>query len=137
MRAVHSAIALCAVGASAASLSTVPEVEARQTNAGTWYLVGFMPSCGSFGCNSDYAIFGAPNAVPGAPAFGLRCNTWGSCTNVFSGSDADATIPINTGPLTITQKFTSGGKSYTATATVNWDGLSLASFEIPVTVRAS
>ncbi|KAI0454704.1 hypothetical protein F5B21DRAFT_474792 [Xylaria acuta] len=137
MRAVHSAIALCAIGESAATRPTVPEVEARQANAGTWYLVGFQPSCGSFGCNTNYAIFGAENAVPGAPAFGLRCNTWESCTSVFPGSDASARIVINQGPLTITQKFTSGGKTTTATATVAWDGLSLTSLVIPVDVTTS
>ncbi|KAH8158019.1 hypothetical protein CIB48_g10230 [Xylaria polymorpha] len=137
MRAVHSAIAICAIGASATTLPAVREVESRQENAGNWYLVGFQPSCGSFGCNTNYAVFGAENAVPGAPAFGLRCNTWESCTNVFPGSDTSGRIVINQGPLTITQKFTSGGKTITATATVAWDGLSLTSRVIPVTVTTS
>ncbi|KAI1158290.1 hypothetical protein F5B18DRAFT_641530 [Nemania serpens] len=134
MRVIQSAVALCAVGASAA---TVPDIASRQASTGTWYLVGFEPSCGSsFGCNTDYAIFGAENALPGAPAFALRCNTWGSCTSVFPGSDASASILVNAGPLIITQKFTSGGKAKTATVTVNWDGLSSTALKIPVTVKA-
>ncbi|KAI0533117.1 hypothetical protein GGR58DRAFT_487907 [Xylaria digitata] len=133
MRVTHSAIALCAIGASAVALPAATGVEARQENAGTWYMVGFQPNCGTFGCNSDYAIFGAPDAVPGAPAFALRCNTWGSCTNTLPGN-ANARIVINQGPLTITQTFTSGDKEFTASASVNWDGNSLASFTIPVTV---
>lgn len=79
MRVIQSAVALCAVGASAA---TVPDIASRQASTGTWYLVGFEPSCGSsFGCNTDYAIFGAENALPGAPAFALRVSSLltGSC----------------------------------------------------------
>lgn len=74
MRATYSAIALCAISASAATLPVVAEVEARQTSSSnTWYLVAFEPNCGSsFGCNTDYTIFGGENAVPGAPAFALR-----------------------------------------------------------------
>ncbi|KAF2962991.1 hypothetical protein GQX73_g10580 [Xylaria multiplex] len=137
MRGTLSAISLCAIGASAVALPAATEVEARQESAGTWYMVGFQPNCGSsFGCNSDYAIFGAPDAVPGAPAFALRCNTWGSCTNTLPG-DATASITINQGPLKITQTFTSGGKKFTASASVNWNGNTLASFTIPVTVTSA
>ncbi|KAJ3576038.1 hypothetical protein NPX13_g3834 [Xylaria arbuscula] len=137
MRVTHSALALCAVGSSAALLPGAKEVEARQESSSTWYMIGFEPECGTFGCHADYAVFGAPDAVPGAPAFGLRCNTWGSCTNTFPGSTATGQIIINQGPLTIKQTFTSGGKTTTATATVNWDGLSLTSFTIPVTYTVS
>ncbi|KAJ8130409.1 hypothetical protein O1611_g3221 [Lasiodiplodia mahajangana] len=135
MRVSYFAAALCAVGASAGILPTTREVETRQDSAGTWYLVGFNPDCGSFGCNVNYAVFGAENAVPGAPAFGLHCNTWGSCANAFPGSDADAKFAwIVHGPLTITQKFTTGGKNMTASAVVDWDGQNLVAFKIPVTV---
>ncbi|KAI0517047.1 hypothetical protein F5B22DRAFT_144707 [Xylaria bambusicola] len=137
MHVTLSALAFCVIGAAAAIIPAATDVEVRQEGSGTWYLIGFQPNCGTFGCNSDYAIFGAPDAIPGAPAFGLRCNTWGSCTNTLSGSTANAHIVINQGPLTITQTFSNGGKTTTATATVNWDGLSLASFTIPVTYTVS
>ncbi|KAJ2990311.1 hypothetical protein NUW58_g3013 [Xylaria curta] len=136
MRATLSTIALCAIGASAAAVPSAAQVEARQENAGTWYLVGFEPSCGTFGCNSNYAVVGAENAVPGAPAFGLRCNTWSGCSTPF-GTGASARIPINQGPLVITHTFTSGGKTITASATVDWNGNSLISKIVPVTVTTS
>ncbi|KAJ8129021.1 hypothetical protein O1611_g4611 [Lasiodiplodia mahajangana] len=137
MRAAQSIIALCALGASAATLPAVAEVETREASAGTWYLVSFEGNCGSFGCNYDYAIFGGENAVPGAPAFALRCNTWEWCTSVFPGSDASGQIVINQGPVTVSQTFTSGGKTYKATATVPWDGLSVTALTIPVNVTVS
>ncbi|KAI3331109.1 hypothetical protein F4824DRAFT_514805 [Ustulina deusta] len=137
MHAINSAIALFTIGASAAILPPVTKLEAREESSSTWYLIGFEPSCGSFGCNANYAIFGGPDAVPGAPAFGLRCNTWESCASIFPGSNAEAHIIINQGPLTITQTFTNGDKTTKATAIVNWDGLSLASFTIPVNYTVS
>ncbi|TGJ78343.1 hypothetical protein E0Z10_g10426 [Xylaria hypoxylon] len=137
MRFAHSALALCAIGASASALPASTELEVRQENAGTWYLISFSGNCGSFGCNYDYAVFGAPDAVPGAPALGLRCNTWGTCTSTFPGSDASGHIVINQGPLTISQTFTSGGKTYTASAVVNWNGNSQTAFTIPVTLTSS
>ncbi|KAI0423644.1 hypothetical protein F5Y09DRAFT_326822 [Xylaria sp. FL1042] len=96
MRASSSVLVLCAICVSAAS-PPMAEIEVGQENTGTWYLIGFQPSCGSFGCNSNYAIFGGPDAVPEAPAFGLRCNTWESCASIFPGSDASAHIIINQG----------------------------------------
>ncbi|KAI1274866.1 hypothetical protein F5Y07DRAFT_371743, partial [Xylaria sp. FL0933] len=71
MRASPSALILCAIGVPAAP-SSLAQIEARQGNFGSWHLIGFQPNCGSFGCNTDYAIFGGPDAVSGAPAFGLR-----------------------------------------------------------------
>ncbi|KAI1131456.1 hypothetical protein F5Y10DRAFT_233690 [Nemania abortiva] len=138
MRAAPSMIALCAVGASAATLPAAAEIQAREAASdGTWYLVSFNGQCSSFGCNYDYAVFGGENAVPGAPAFALRCNTWEYCTSVFPGSDAEGSIVINQGPLTLSQTFTSGGKTHTVRATVNWNGLSVTAFTIPVNVTVS
>ncbi|KAI0878247.1 hypothetical protein GGS24DRAFT_14523 [Hypoxylon argillaceum] len=138
MRTTYFAAALCAIGASAGILPTTREVETRDVSSGTWYLVGFDPECGSFGCNANYAIFGAENAVPGAPAFGLHCNTWGSCTNAFPGSVATAHFAwVVHGPLTITQTFPYQDKNVTVTAVVDWDGQNLVAFKIPVTVDES
>lgn len=75
MHAINSAIALFTIGASAAILPPVTKLEAREESSSTWYLIGFEPSCGSFGCNANYAIFGGPDAIPGAPAFGLRVSS--------------------------------------------------------------
>ncbi|KAI1171573.1 hypothetical protein F4777DRAFT_48224 [Nemania sp. FL0916] len=140
MRAFSTAVAICAIGASAVTIPAVREVEARASSAGTWYLVGFQPTCGGFGiCASEYAVVGAEGSVPGAPAFALRCNTLTGCTSLFPvpGSDADAIFTISQGPLTITQTFTSGGKNTTATGTVSWNGQSLIASEVPVTVTTS
>ncbi|KAI1109947.1 hypothetical protein F5Y14DRAFT_455529 [Nemania sp. NC0429] len=136
MRAAYSAVVLGAIGASAVAM---PEVEARAATAtaGNWYFYSFEPSCGSsFGCNTDYIVFAPEGAAgAGAPAFGLRCNTWGSCENVYGGSDVStAFFQVNQGPVGVTQKFTSGGKTKTATVSIAWDGNSKTSGIIPVTV---
>lgn len=76
MHVTRSALALFAIGASAAILPVTTEIEARQDGSATWYMIGFDPSCGTFGCHTDYAVFGAPDAIPGAPAFGLRVSNF-------------------------------------------------------------
>ncbi|KAJ2980648.1 hypothetical protein NUW58_g6889 [Xylaria curta] len=142
MRASLPAIALCALGVSAAMLPVSREVETREDSVGSWYMVGFKPLCGYFGCgNTDYCVFGAANAVPGAPAMALRCNSYaiGGCENTLPGSSVHAFVsPGNAGKLTLTQNFTSPeGKNFIATGVYDWNGLSLTSFTIPVTVQAA
>ncbi|TGJ88088.1 hypothetical protein E0Z10_g645 [Xylaria hypoxylon] len=138
MRATLSAIALCAIGASAAILPAVTEVETRQENAAVWYFVTYNAACGFGGCiNADYVVFSPPNVVPGAPAFAARCNTLSGCVNTVAGSDIHASLlPSSLPPLTITQTFTSGGKNTTVKGISDWSGTWATAFTIPVTVTA-
>ncbi|KAF2963602.1 hypothetical protein GQX73_g9960 [Xylaria multiplex] len=104
MRATFSTIALCAIGASAAVLPSVTEVETRQENAHFWYGITYAAPCGIFGCyNSNYVVFGPPDPATGAPAFAARCSTALGCVNTVGGSDIHASlVPFRLGPLTIT-----------------------------------
>ncbi|KAJ2985037.1 hypothetical protein NUW58_g2119 [Xylaria curta] len=138
MRVTLSTIALCTIGALAAVPPTDKGVQARQENAGTWYFLGFRTDGNVLGApRTSFAIFGAPNAVPGAPAFGLRCHTLGGCENGFPGANVRGQGPLGTNRVTVTQNFEREGKAYIATAAVDWDGSSLVSFELPVTVTAA
>ncbi|KAI0975069.1 hypothetical protein F4678DRAFT_419214 [Xylaria arbuscula] len=138
MHAKFLPIALCAIAASAATLPTVDGIAARQESSGTWYLIGFAPKTGDFGIvDTSYTVFGAPDAVPGAPALGLRCTTIGGCESTFPGSEVTANILLSgSTQLTITQTFSTGGKNVTATGVLNWNGASLISTTIPVTAPA-
>ncbi|KAI1156593.1 hypothetical protein F4825DRAFT_403317 [Nemania diffusa] len=134
MRSALSVTALCAVtSASAAALDASANIESRQTNLGTWYLVGFTAECHLL-CYADIAIFGAKDAVQGFPAFAARCSNMGGCQNPTGGSVVDTSIYDESGKYTITQTATIGGVNKTAKASIPWDvwARDAAYVEVPV-----
>ncbi|KAI8629695.1 hypothetical protein F5Y19DRAFT_431545 [Xylariaceae sp. FL1651] len=134
MRAALSSIVLWAASRSAAALSIGTDLAAREASLGTWYLVGFEPTCNDFYCYADYAVYAAENAVEGFPAFAARCGTYTSCSNIMDGrSTVSSDSYTNSGQLTIRQTATVNGKTKTATAIVPWNEMTLAYFVVNVT----